>query len=195
MGCSTSLVEHKEFYDSGELRQRHYSIAGIVYGVTKIYQKNGDVILLNYYHNNIIYRTTGFYNGGIIWIDSYYYYHNNDVIEYRKKFDRNGSVREDIVYAISNEIPGYRRYSMSAEYVNTKLIRYSIRYAKLNDGKRTYLISRGKRNSNIIDLSIINPIRSFQRIFRRRLYFPILNILDHVINVHDISLLVLSYFT
>lgn len=84
---------------------------------------------------------------------------------------------------------------MLVEYVNNKLIRYNIYNVKLNNGERICLMLCRKCKSYMNNLSIINPIRSFQRIFRRRLYFPILNILDHVINVHDISLLIMLYFT
>lgn len=93
MGCSTSLVEYKEFYDSGGLKQHHYNIAGIIHGVKKIYDRNGYVIQLNYYCDNKIYREIGFYDDTIMWIDSCYYYHNNNVIECQKKFDRNGLVK------------------------------------------------------------------------------------------------------
>jgi hypothetical protein len=83
-------------------------------------------------------------------------------------------------------------HSLYAEYVNKKLSSYSIKYY-YKGTKIIYNNSLDDPHKFIIDVSIINSIRSIQRKFRRRSYVMILNEVNTVIRINDISQIVTSY--
>lgn len=85
------------------------------------------------------------------------------------------------------------KYLLYAEYVNKKLSSYGIEYFHKGT-KVIYNNSLDDPHTFMIDLSIINPIRLIQRRFGRRLYFVILNEVNTVIRINNISQIIISYF-
>lgn len=193
MGCSQTLIEYKNIYDSGELKTHGYKLNYKWYGTLKHYYENGAIKCLCNCNNGMVSgHFLQWYDNGVIDKDLYMY--NGFFRKYKKYYDRHGSLIQHIVY---NDPKNGMIHSdeLRAEYINNKLCSFQLR-----DKKTIYCPSRIIYNTLlehdfIIDLSIINPIRTIQRIFKRRMYNFILSTLNNVIDINDISKLIMSYLT
>jgi hypothetical protein len=193
MGCSQSLIEYIEKYETGELKIHNYKLNDKWCGPFKRYYTNGELLCVsNGNAGNIYGRYLQFYENGHIHIDTYMY--NCYFRNYKIKYDINESMTLHIIYDNPKNKSTHSN-QLRAEYVNNTLCSYHLR-----DGKQIYVSSRIIYNTSpkydfMIDLSVINPIRTFQRLFRQHMYRPIFNELNHVICVNDISNLIILYLT
>lgn len=181
-----SIVEHKEYYNNKVLQAYYFTKNCKRYGVCKEYHMNGTIQYISNYHNGrICGRLLTYFDNGQIHIDTYsksgLYY------KYYKLYNENGRLCEHIVY--------HRRknrlvFSLCADYTNNTL-RYYI-YNGTN-ATRQYIYNVSKSYDHIIDLKIINPIRSIQQHFRTKMYSRVFSALNDVISINDLSRIVLSY--
>jgi hypothetical protein len=191
MGCSQTLIEYKDVYNSGE---HGYKFNNKWCGIYKDYYRNG--VLRNMcicYNGSMSGRLLQWHENGNLYKDTYCY--NDYYRKYKKYYDTHGSL---IQHTILDDPKNETTYSdeLRADYTNDKLCSYSIkRY-----NKNIYCSSRVIYNTSleydfIIDLSIINPIRTIQRVFKQHMYNLILSTLNNVIDINDMSKLIVSYLT
>jgi hypothetical protein len=193
MGCSTSLVERTQYFDSGELLEHYYIFNGKCCGLSTQYHRNGTIRQICNYNNNTPYGPfmTFFEDETLL---TYGHYINNTLCEY-KEYDIFGSLVQYVVinfYRTNKEITEFRA-EFHAEFMNNKLCTYIIEY-RYSHTFRTIYNTTNKYNI-ILKSSIINGIIHLQKCFKRRKYTPIINILNTIIGINDISQLVISYIT
>jgi hypothetical protein len=182
-----SIVEHKEYYNDKVLKTHYITKNGKRHGICKEYHRNGVIQYISDYHNDIMCgRSLTYFDNGQVQMDTYskkgVYY------EYCKLYNKNGKLFEHIVYhRHKNKLV----FSLCADYTDN-VSRYYIYNANNTTRQYIYNVSRSYDHI-IIDLKIINPIRSLQEQFRNKMYSKIFNALNDVININDLSQIVLSY--
>lgn len=206
MGSSPSLIEHKEYYDSDELHYHYYTIKNKGCGPYRSYDHNERLRSACNYENDFLSgRFTNYSENGFV--DNEFYY-NDHIQTYSRVYDDINSVficTNKAYHKNKSTLPDI----LSAIYVDEKLYSYNIEYSWRVSGNSSYVkkiiyhmphLHRMPHSHRlwiahpyIIDLSVINPIRNIQKRFRDNMYSQILNELNLMIHINDLSLVVISY--
>lgn len=167
MGLTSSVTEHKEYSNDKQLLCHYFMKNNMLHGSYK-----------SYYYNTKLNIDTQYNNG---------HQHN-----YYKQYDTQGIIIRHNIYHKSKD-----RITHSAQcavYLRDKLCEYYIETdTKYYHDRQDIYYVRKSIKYIMINLSIINPIRSVQRKFRSHLYSKILNTLNYIIKINDLSLLIVSY--
>jgi hypothetical protein len=151
-------------------------------------------------------RHLHYYENGILHIDTYY--KNGINCNYCKEYNSDGLLIYHIVYHdykftsesifnAPNDNRKNRPNELHAQYVNGKLCYFGILSnihcsSPHSKGYRSLMIYRISENFVCIDLSIINPIRSLQKRFRKKFNSKRSTILNQFL-INDVSQLIISY--
>jgi hypothetical protein len=210
------LKEHNIYYTDGFLKQHYFTKNDVIHGAYIEFHPNSELKRTCYYHHGTVSgRDLEYYENGKLYMDRYDvkgFYGN-----YCKLYDEYGSLTTHIIY--HNTIKeSFFTHEFRAEYTNNILSLYSIDthikndlYEENNDYLKYHVVYNIKPRNDTkfdlwlaggsdddilygkIDLSIINPLRSLQKRFRKHIYSTILNELNHVIKINDLSKLILLY--
>jgi hypothetical protein len=175
---SASIKERKRFYSDGKLESIYFIKNGRFYGTYKSFYHNGIVNIIRCYdeHGEISHETE-YYNNKQLARETYY--KNGLRHGDNKWYNMDGRLESHTIYH-------YDYFVLYAIY-NNNILDYYI------TNKCTIYKGTSPSGYMHINLAIVNPIRTLQRRFRRKYYGPILNYLNDVIGVIDMSYIILSY--
>jgi antitoxin component YwqK of YwqJK toxin-antitoxin module len=186
MGCSQSLKEFNDYYSNGVLRLHCYKKNNMLCGPTRLYYENGNSREVSNYINNMLFgQYMSFHKNGELYIDKYSYGYYD---LYAKWYNEQGLL-------ILHSICGNDRINLCATYQNNKLESFVVSGGTMSMlGSRTlYDISPHRDVKIVCDLRIINPIRVLQQKFKKHIYRTILNELNNIIHVIDLSEMIVRY--
>lgn len=188
-----SLIECKKFYNNGKINVHYYMKNNMKHGPYTSYYDSGKICVVCNYDNDLISGRYLVYNSKEILIYDTHY-KNNYEYNYTKRYDHDGSLVEHIVYNNCKDEsmePG----GLYAEYVNSakELCLYYVKYITQHYNNRYIIYDTRESGYNIMISFVIEPIRTLQKQFKKRLYLRIFNILNDIIEINDLSRLIVLY--
>jgi antitoxin component YwqK of YwqJK toxin-antitoxin module len=212
MGTSPSLIERKDYYDTGELEYHVYMFNKELCGLCRHYYKNGELRSLSnqgdyylskrmmcFYENGMLERETCSYdkhkstNAGdtSTTFDKKMY---DEKMYDEKMYDEQGLL---CIHSFYTNLYLWPSTYYHAEYVNgsaRKLSLYYLEYFELDNHVKNIIYNTTDTSYEmIINVTIINSIRIIQKQFRKRTYSKRFDILNSVICINDISRVILLY--
>lgn len=184
---SQIVKEHKTYYDNGKLHTHYFTKGRHMYGEYLSYYEDGMLHHVCYYDTNgrghnagkLIVCSSSYYNNGKLHEETHY--KDGKVHGDYKQYDSNG-------FLVTHNIYNNNKLLLYASHRNNRLYCYEI-YHNVICNYKLY------NHYKCINMSIINSIRVFQRHFRYRMYILIIGYLNDVIEISDVSKIVVSYIS
>lgn len=178
-------VDYEEFYDTGERLSLFRAVEQNLRGLYTKYHKNGNVqILCNFEQGKVQGQYLEYHENEVLKEEKYYV--NGVPYKYIKKYNDSGVLLEYHIFI--DDIP----YLLCAYYTNGTLTMYCIRHTMIF-GPHQIIYNKYSTYVWKIDLSIIIPIRNIQRRFKKHMYNIILNELNNIIYIIDLSKMIIQY--
>lgn len=189
MGTSPSLIEHKDYYDTGELEYHFYMFNEELCGLFRTYYKNGTLMSISnhgdYYLSR---RLMCFYENGMLRKETCLYDENK---YYKKVYADKELLRTHYFNTNLGFLPNTQYY---AKYVDGNISLYYIEHFGLINYTNDIIYNVADTlYDKIINIAIIHSIRIIQKQFRKRTYSKRFDILNSIIDIDDISHVILSY--
>jgi antitoxin component YwqK of YwqJK toxin-antitoxin module len=182
----TKITEHKEYYNNGRLKYHYFKKDDQLHDKYKCYSIDGSISYEECYCDGFLCEYEKVYS-------------NNELVKYSIFHDfgenprRNSSCNHNSETLCNNfgkgQICPLHSYALSATYNNNKLCAYSIDIYTTRGSYMSQIIYDNTR----INYDVINPIRSLQRRFKKRMYEKQYDTINQFIGVNDVSRIVISY--
>jgi hypothetical protein len=195
------LIECKKFYSNGKISVHYYTKNNMRQGPYTSYYDSGKICVVCNYDNDLISGRYLLYNSkGILVYDTHY--KNNYEYNYTKRYDNDGLLVEHIVYNNCGD-ESIEPSGVCAEYFSNstmfagELCLYYFRHITQYHNNRYIIYDTRESGYNIMISGVIEPIRTlqkhFKKKFKKRLCLWIFNILNDVIEINDLSRLIILY--